>query len=65
MLPVKELLARSGWKSPTIVHSTVMRIVRATEPGAMQAAWAGKRSLLQPSLGILIPIEANHLGTLP
>ncbi len=38
--PEGALLARSGWKSPKIVHSTVMRIVRQTEPGAMQAAWA-------------------------
>jgi hypothetical protein len=38
--PEGALLARSGWKSPKIVHSTVMRIVRPTEPGAMQAAWA-------------------------
>ena len=35
-----DLLARSGWKSPKIVHSTIMRIVAPTEPGAMQAAWA-------------------------
>ena len=35
-----ELLGRSGWKSPKIVHSTIMRIVAPTEPGVMQAAWA-------------------------
>ena len=48
-----ELLARSGWKSPKIVHSTIMRIVAPTEPGAMQAAWAAAAAAW-PSEGVAV-----------
>lgn len=48
-----ELLGRSGWKSPRIVHSTIMRIVTATEPGAMQTAWAAAAAAW-PAEGVTI-----------
>jgi len=38
--PAGNLLARSGWKSPKIVHSTIMRLVTPPEQGInVVAAW--------------------------
>ena len=49
-----ELFARSGWKTPKIIHSTVMRIVELNaDAGPLQNAWA-QAAALWPAEGVTI-----------
>lgn len=56
--PAAHLHARSGWKSPNIVHSTIMRLVAPAEPGVdLAARWAAAAELW-PAQGVTIECPA-------
>jgi len=48
------LLARSGWKSPKIVHSTIMRLVAPCSEGINVAESWGRAAALWPAEGVTI-----------